>query len=85
MLNQSFDIIHGMKNMFSMGLLECGNDHRSIKDASYTVTGPGTVFYSVRRSHIGVDEDFALLTGEGLQMFRWNVGRWPLALKIKVN
>ncbi len=32
------------------------------------------VFYYVRyRSHKGVDEDYALLTGEGLRTFRWNV------------
>jgi len=31
------------------GFYECGNDpHRSINEASYTVTRPGMVFYSVR-------------------------------------
>jgi len=31
------------------------------------------VFCETSRSHTGVDEDYALLTGEGLQTFRWNV------------
>ena len=44
------------------------------KDTSYTVTWPGTVFScETLRSHTGVDEDYALLTGEGLRTFRWNV------------
>jgi len=31
------------------GFRKCGNDlHRSVKDASYTVNWPDTVFYSVR-------------------------------------
>jgi len=46
--------------------------HRSVKDA-LTLTRPGTVFYcATLRSHTGV-EDYALLTGEGLRTFRWNV------------
>jgi hypothetical protein len=47
--------------------------HRSVKDASYTVTRPSTIFYAVRHVLTGVDEDYALSTGEGLQTFRWNV------------
>jgi len=48
--------------------------HRSMKDASYTLTRPGTAFCcETLRSHTGVDEDYALLTGEGLRTFRWNV------------
>jgi len=42
--------MHGMKNVSPVwGFCECSNDpHRSVKEASYTVTRPGTVFYSVR-------------------------------------
>ena len=58
------------------GFCECGNDlHRSVKDASYTVNSAwhGLLFRERWRSHKGVDEDYALLTGEGLRMFRLNV------------
>ena len=55
------------------GFCECGNDlHRSAKDASYTVTRPGTVFCETWRSHTRVDEDYTLSTGKGLRTFRWN-------------
>jgi len=55
--------MHGMNDL-----------HRSVKDASYKLTRPGTVFYcETFRSHTGVDEDYAVLTGEGLRTFRWDV------------
>jgi hypothetical protein len=31
----------------------------------------GLLFCETLRFHTGVDEDYALLTGEGLQTFRW--------------
>ena len=58
--------------MSSIGFCECGNDLHT-KDASYTLTRPDTVFYcETLRSHMGVEE-YALLSGEGLRTFRWNV------------
>jgi hypothetical protein len=66
--------VHGIKIGPAWGFCECGNDlHRSVKDASYIVTRPGLLFYETWRSHTGVDEDYALWTGEGLRTFRWNV------------
>jgi len=41
---------------------------RSVKDASYTVTRPGTVFYFVRH-----DVLTQVLTGKGLRTFRFNI------------
>jgi hypothetical protein len=62
--------MHGMKNISpAWGICECGNDpHRSVKDASYTVTRPGMVFYSVRH-----DVLTQVSTGEGLRTFRLNI------------
>ena len=63
--------MHRMKNMSSF--CECGNDiHRSVKDVSYTVTQPGTIFYSVRHGILTHDEDYALSTGEKLRALWWN-------------
>ena len=68
--------MHGMNDL-----------HRSVKDAPYTLTRPGTVLYrETLRSHIGVDEDYALLTGDGLRTFRRNaVHLGLLALKMQLN
>ena len=60
--------MHRMKNMSSVGTCECGNDPQIRKDASYTVTQPGTVFYSVRHDVLA-----QVLTGKGLRTFRFNI------------
>jgi len=62
--------MHGMKNISPVwGFCECGIDpHRSVKDASYKVTRPGTVFYSV-----GHDVLTQVLTGERLGTFWLNM------------
>jgi hypothetical protein len=53
------------------GFCECGSDlHRSVKDASYTVTRPGTVSYSVRHDIL---TQVLMKTGEGSRAFRWNI------------
>jgi len=81
--------MHGMKNMFSMGLCECGNvRHRSVKDASYTVTRPGMVFYSV--SYDVLTQVLMAITPCRLVKGYGRFGRMCLhlgllALKMKVN
>ena len=74
--------MRGIKNMSSKGHL-CMLRQRSVKDASYTITRPGTVSYSVRHD----DEDYGLSTGEGLRTFRWNVvlSTWAVGPEMKVN
>jgi len=45
----------------------------SVKDVSYTVTRHGLLCCQTWCSHTGVDEHYALSTGEGSPTFRWNV------------
>ena len=61
--------MYGMKNISpEWGFCECGSDpHRSVKDASHTVTRPGMGFCSVRH-----DVLTQVSTGEGLWTFRLN-------------
>jgi len=59
--------MHGMEICPVWGFCECGSDlHRSVQDASYTVTWP--MLWDMTFSH-RCDEDYALSTGEGLQAF----------------
>jgi hypothetical protein len=62
--------MHGMKILSPVwSFCECGNEpYRSVKGTSYTVTRPGTAFYSVRH-----DVLTQVSTGEGLRTFRWNL------------
>jgi len=62
--------MHGTKNTSPIwGFCEWGSDlRRSVKDASYSVTRPGTAFYFVRRDVLA-----QVLTGAGLRTFRWKV------------
>jgi len=83
--------MYGMKNVSPVwGFCECGNDrHRSVKDAPYTVTWRGTVFYSVR--HDVLTEVLMkimpcrLVKGYGRFGGMWYLHLGLLALKIKVN
>jgi hypothetical protein len=61
--------MHGVKNISPVwGFCGSGNDpHRSVKDASYTVTRPGMV-YSVRH-----DVLTQVSNGDGLRTFRLNI------------
>jgi len=56
------------------GFCECGNDlhiceRRIIHSNSVR---HGVLFCETWRSHTGVDEDYAVSTGEGWRTFRWN-------------
>ena len=66
--------MHGMKYMSSMGLSwmrQCSQIHkRHIVHSNWAQHS--LLFCETWRSHTGVDEDYALPTGEGLQTFRWN-------------
>ena len=63
-----------MKNISPVwGFCECGNDlHRSVKDASYTVTWPGTVFCFVR--HDVLTQVLKIMPG-GLMKGNWTLDR----------
>jgi len=60
--------MHGMKICQLWGFCECGNDLHISNLARH-----GILICKTWRSHTGVDEDYALSTGEGWRTFRWNV------------
>ena len=65
-----------MKNMSSMGLLWMRQWSSQILKRCIIHTNSawhGFLCCETWCSHTGVDEDYALSTGEGLQTFRWNI------------
>jgi len=65
-----------MKDMSSMVLLWMWQWSSKIRKRHIThsnLAQHGVLFYETWRSHTGVDEVYALLTGEGLRTFQWNV------------
>ena len=68
--------MHGMKNMSSMGLLWLRQWSSQIRKRHVIHSNSAQnslLFCETLRSHTGADEDYALLTGERLQTFQWNV------------
>ena len=60
----------------SMGLLwmrQCSSQIRKRRVIHSNLALNGLIFCETWHSHTGADEDYALSTGEGLWMFRWNV------------
>jgi len=65
-----------MKNMSRVGLLCMQQWSSQIHKRRVTRSDSarhGVLFCEMWISHIGADEDYALSTGEGSRMFRWNI------------